>query len=232
MNQINRMLWLTAVPAFVVGAGTTTIYFATRVQPTDQQFWTFVGSVGTCAGTVMAAVGVLVAALSFGATVQQSRLSLGADMVLKLDDSFKTPAMKSARARAAQKLAAGALTSDENVDVVLDFFEKVGLFERRGVIDAELAWHTFYYWIIHYYHLSKSYRDYARQGDDSLWEDIDRLYERVMTAQDKMRPSRASCLIACKWKRMTSTSNRVPTPDELARFVHEETALVSGGAQG
>ena len=136
MNQINRMLWLTAVPAFVVGAGTTTIYFATRVQPTDQQFWTFVGSVGTCAGTVMAAVGVLVAALSFGATVQQSRLSLGADMVLKLDESFKTPAMKSARARAAQKLAAGALTSDENVDVVLDFFEQVGLFERRGVIDA------------------------------------------------------------------------------------------------
>lgn len=224
MHSFNKTLCLVAVPAFIAGTGVAAIFFATRLQPSDQQLWTIVGSVGTCAGAVAAAAGVLFAAFSFGATVQQSKLSLGADMVLKLDDRFKTPEMKNARARAAQKLATKALTSDENVDLVLDFFEQVALFERRSAIDTELVWHTFYHWFFNYYHLSKSYREYARQDDTSLWADIEQLYERIVMAQAGVRQSRTSCLTLCK--RTKKTRGLVPTTGELERFVNEEIALI------
>jgi len=196
---------------FILGAGAAAIYFATRIlKPTDPaQFWTFVGSIGTCAGTVITAAGVLVAAFSFQSTTQQSRLSLGADMLLKLDDRFNAQGMREARARAAQKLKAQPQKTDGDVDRILDFFEGVALLERRGAIDTELVWHTFYHWLFHYYHLTKSYRTLVRESDPSVWADLEQLYIRIMSLQDRMRRAAVTR----------------PTSSELASFVAEEVAL-------
>ncbi len=34
---------------------------------------------------------------------------------------------------------------------VLDFFETVAVLMNRGVLDTYLAWHTFHWWMFHFY---------------------------------------------------------------------------------
>src|SRR5437867_1863028 len=97
---------------------------------------------GTIALAVIAIVAVIV-------EFRSSRLAVAADVTLKLIDKFEDEKMLNLRHKAALSIrdfrqGKGQITKD--VENVLDFFETVGLFCQRGVLDKKIVWHSFYHW--------------------------------------------------------------------------------------
>lgn len=210
--------WLVLSASFLLGGLTVGVFAATAYHTGDflssadaTQKWSIWSSIGACLGSFAAVIGVGVAAWSFRSQVQQSKITLGADMLLKLTETFDSPRMHEARYRAAHYLQStglrdSGLISNSHVDTVLDFFEQVALLERRGAIQTEFVWHAFYEWIFNYYHLTKNYRAEVRRSDPTVWGDFEMLYARVL---ERQRADAATC----------------PTHSELVAFVGEEQAL-------
>lgn len=170
------------------------------------QFWTMVGSLGTCVGSLIAVSGIFVAAFSFRAQVRQNSTALGVDVLPKLSEYFDSQQMRKARAAAAESLKQDQSKSHASIDVVIDYFEQLGLLVRREVIDAEFAWHEFYESFFHYYHLTAKYRAAVAETDSTIWADVEYLYSQVTNAQE----------------RAARGSPRAPTPAELRTFVDSE----------
>jgi hypothetical protein len=171
------------------------------------QRWNLWGSYATCVSAAVAAVAAGIAAWSFHIQVQQSKTTLGVDVLLKLDNDFGSPRMLAKRARAATALKDQPGKGNSDINGVLDFFEGVALFERRGVIETEFVWHSFYEWFSTYYYLTQAYRAEERKRDHTVWLDLDGLYERVSLFQGADQP-------------------RHPTPAEVTEFLNDEIALV------
>jgi hypothetical protein len=195
-----------------VGVFAATVYrtgnFLTSADATQK--WSIWSSIGTCLGSIVAVIGVGVAAWSFRSQVQQSKITLGADMLFKLTETFDSPRMHETRYRASHYLQSiglkdSGLKGNSHVDTVLDFFEQVALLERRGAIQTEFVWHAFYEWIFNYYHLTKNYRVEVRKSDPTVWADLEMLYARILARQGA---DAATC----------------PTHNELIAFVREEQA--------
>ncbi|BAX58367.1 hypothetical protein KEC55_12540 [Burkholderia cepacia] len=170
------------------------------------QYWTMVGSLGTCVGSLIAVSGLFVAAFSFRAQVRQNSTALGVDVLLKLSEHFDSQRMRKARAAAAENLRQDPNKSHPAIDAVIDYFEQLGLLVRREVVDAEFAWHEFYESFFHYYHLTVRYRAVVAATDSAIWADVEYLYVQVTNIQE--RANRGSAL--------------VPTPAELRTFVDSE----------
>lgn len=203
---------LAALALFVVGVAAFYgggVYQAAHLVKANEdiQRWGLWGSYATCVSALVAAVAAGIAAWSFHTQTKQSKTTLGVDVLLKLDNDFSNPRMLAKRARAATALKGQPGKGSNDINGVLDFFEGVALFERRGVIETEFVWHTFYEWFATYYYLTQAYRAEERKRDPSVWADLDGLYERVSLLQGKDQP-------------------RHPTPAELTEFLNDEIALV------
>ncbi len=85
---------------------------------------------------------------------KRAALSLSIDLLLKMDDRFNSPLLTNYRKHAAESLLAGKPT--DAVDEVLDFFETIGLLVRKGAIEKEMTWSTFFYWILRYEHATRA----------------------------------------------------------------------------
>lgn len=192
---------LAASLGFVVGA----------IKPSDTaQFWSAVSALGTITGSLITAVSVAVAALSLRSQARQNRISLATDMLMKLTDQFDGKRMQMTRSHAAEFLRTKSEQTNSSVDSILDFFEQVALLERRGAIDIEFVWHTFYNWLFHYYHLTQQYRAAARADDPTVWADLQGLYQRMLTEQQNANKD----------------AGRTPTPYELHEFIESEICLL------
>ena len=173
-------------------------------------FWTFVGSVGTCIGSTFTAISVIVAAYSFASQARRSRESQSVDMLLKLSHEFDGPRLQKARALACHTLQKKPTEGCGSTDAVIDFFEQVGLFARRGLVSTEFVWHEFYYAVFHYYHITKPYRDETRKRDITIWDDFETLYKALSTLQEKR----------------VRNSPKQPTTAERAEFITTEMRLL------
>jgi hypothetical protein len=79
------------------------------------------------------------------------------------------------------------------IESVLEFFEKVSTFERRGVISADLIWDTlgWYLWRYHYY--SRAVIDELRVGwtpkehDKTLYRNLEILYRKLLKRDIRYR---------------------------------------------
>jgi hypothetical protein len=198
---------------FAVGVLAATVYHTGDfLNSADAaQRWSIWSSIGTCLGSFAAVIGVGVAAWSFRSQVQQSKITLGADMLFKLTETFDSSRMHEARYRASRYLQSAGrkdsgLDSNSHVNTVLDFFEQVALLERRGAIQTEFVWHAFYEWIFNYYHLTKNYRAEVRKSDPTVWADLEMLYARILARQG-------------------TDAATFPTHNELLAFVSEEQSL-------
>ncbi|SFT45607.1 DUF4760 domain-containing protein [Paraburkholderia aspalathi] len=203
-----------SLAVFLVLAAAIGFYLATVYQTgtflkvaNAVQRWSLWGSFATCASALFAACAVWVAVWSFHSQVQQSKITLGVEVLMKLNDDFDSQRMRTKRALAAKSLKDHPGEGTADIDAVLDFIEGVALFERRGVIETEFVWHDFYEWFSPYYHLTKTYRAEVRNRDSTIWVDLEGLYQRVSPFQGADQP-------------------RHPTPAELTEFLNDEIMLV------
>jgi hypothetical protein len=67
----------------------------------------------------------------------ETKASTDVDVLLRLDDVWRSLRMIAVRSAAAEELLAG--NPDGNVDEVLDFLESILLFLTRGVLEEEIT---------------------------------------------------------------------------------------------
>ncbi len=89
----------------------------------------------------------------------------------------------------------------------LECFETMALLLRRGALDQEIVWHTFFYWIDHYYAAAREHIEQRQVAAPLVWKDL-------VSFVAKLRKFQAS---QSADKRYTA-----PTPDHIADFLAEE----------
>ena len=146
----------------------------------------------------------MLALFAFGYQVWRARFNQSIDLLFKLENDFFGPAKKLQRAKAAINLQNGSYSEAEPI---LDFFETIALLVRRGALDKEIVWHTFYYWIDHYYAATHTHIESRQKADPLVWKD---LVPFVAALRDMQR------------KQLISSSLRPLTADEIAAFLAEE----------
>jgi hypothetical protein len=118
---------------------------------------------------------------------------------------FDSPAMQRDR----KSLAEHFLSSRPEIpERVLDFFEDLGLFLRRGYLDEELAWDTFGFYAVRWWAVCRGYilEERRRQNDSTLFTDFDELTKRFLARDAKAGLTEA-------------------TPSDLQQFLKDERDL-------
>jgi hypothetical protein len=109
------------------------------------------------------------------ASREDFKLSLAADLSMKLDDRFNTEDFRQTRSHAAEALLSGQRLVD--AEDVFDFFETIGLLVRTGALTKELAYNFFFHWINLYWVAGQGHIQEKRKVAKSLWENFEYLYD-------------------------------------------------------
>lgn len=131
---------------------------------------------------------------------------LSAQLALELDKHFDSPEMRHAR----RTLATQLLKKQEVTDTrVLDFFDQLAMYTHKHLLDQDITYQSYSYWIERYWPAAKTaYVDELRktEHDPSFYADTEELYNEAL-ADDK--------------------KDRVPLPSrqEIRRFLQEEASL-------
>jgi hypothetical protein len=112
--------------------------------------------------------------------------SVSADLCLKLVDRFDGVEMRRTRSTAAKALL--EKTDLTPADDVFDFFELIGLYVRKDIIDIEVAHSMFFHWLNLYWHAGKSYITKSRERSDDIYCDFERLYQAALKVEMKDAP--------------------------------------------
>jgi hypothetical protein len=161
----------------------------------------------TAWGTIGLGV-IAVVALYFES--RSARLARAADVVLRLIDKFDDEKMLTLRHKAALSIrdfrqGKGEISND--VENVLDFFETIGMFSKRGVIDNEIVWHSFHHWLRGYYWSSKDFIDKRREKELTVYEDLISLYRKTAKYE--------------------GDSDDIPSKSDLDEFIEDEIKEVA-----
>jgi hypothetical protein len=148
--------------------------------------------------------GTIIALSAFAYQVYRARFNQSVDLLFRLENDFFGPAKKTQRATACRELSAGISVEAEPI---LDFFETMALLLKRGALDEEMVWHTFYYWISHYYQALAPYISEKQNADPLVWQDFSTLVKSV----DRLQA-----------KRLGVSTLPPFTPEEIAAFLLEE----------
>ena len=128
------------------------------------------------------------------------KLSLSADLSMKLEDRFDTSEQRKVRSRAAQ-----ALLSQSNMiaaEDVFDFFEMVGLLVRSDALTKVLAYNFFFHWVNLYWVAGHGKIMEDRRLSKSLWENFEYLYKIVCDLERKADPNSGDLRLANEPKRI------------------------------
>ena len=110
-------------------------------------------------------------------------LALGLEVLLQQDREFNGQKIVNCRKKAAVALLAGHPVGLSDVDDVLDFFDQVGFLLRRGAIDPEMAWHSFFCWVNRYWLASEDYIHRKQTEDKNVWADFSLLRSRLLEVE-------------------------------------------------
>lgn len=146
----------------------------------------FYAAVAAMASLFAAGASGVVGVLTFF-QLKHARLSHGVNLITKFEEQFSDQTMLEARKLAAGKYLARNCTDE--IDVILDFFETIGMFVRRGVVDKELVWNSFSYWILRYHALSRAHiRERRKEEDDATgWQEFIFLVKCMKKIEQKKR---------------------------------------------
>lgn len=142
-----------------------------------------IAALAAAVGVMVTAVGVIVAILSLKSQMASSRFAISVDLLTKMDERFNGAEMLKKR-----REAATALLKKKDygmVDDVLDFFETVGLMMRRGALDEEMVWNTFFYWSDGYWRAAQPYIQSERRGDPVVWTELEYLEARCLAFEKR-----------------------------------------------
>jgi hypothetical protein len=114
------------------------------------------------------------------------RFSLQVQSLLALDHGFREPDMRKIRHRAAQWLLEKPRKGDgSEVDEVLDFLDSLGLLVKRGGLDPQMVWHSFFYWIDGYRNAARDIIAEEQRKNPRVWEDLEHLYQRLHKVENE-----------------------------------------------
>lgn len=154
----------------------------------------------------------LIAVFSLIMESRRHRFALGVDLVLRLEDQFKTPRMYKNRAKAAQAFHQGDYSLAVNeIDEIINFYEGVAYFVDRGALDRKLAWTFFFSHMYRFHRLASEYIVKARRRDVTLWDEFLRLYERLLK-------------IECAERGRCGDPQSL-TAEDIQQFLREESSL-------
>lgn len=104
------------------------------------------------------------------------RLSINADLVMRLEEQFDGEVMRRSRRSAAKALLENQHLSE--AEDVFDFFETVGLLSRLEALNEEMVHSTFFHWINAYWVAGRNYISEKREEKSAvLWVDFESVYE-------------------------------------------------------
>ena len=132
--------------------------------------------------SILIALFSLVAAIaaSVASVIQAKELKLAtqAETFFKLVEKFESAEFKETRKYATQVCSTNLATKTAGIDVedLLDFFEDIAFWVRKGAIDKDMALHGFYHWIRLYYESSREYIAIRTQAEATVWENLKWLY--------------------------------------------------------
>ena len=152
----------------------------------------------------ISSTGTILAVAAFAWQVHRARFNQSIDLLFRLEADFFGPAKKLQRVKASRYLLNGQFLEAEPI---LDFFETMALLLRRGALDKEIVWHTFFYWIDRYYEASKDFIATRQRVDPLVWKDLTALISTLRKFQAAQRGA---------------APYRSPAPDEVRRFLEEE----------
>jgi hypothetical protein len=130
-----------------------------------------------------------------------------ARFLLTFTERFDGPRLRNARKELAHRLLSDALR-DQIEETVMEFFEDMGLFLRRGYLDEEFIWSTFGFFAVRWWSGCKGYvlEERRAQNDSMLFTDFEDLAKRFLA-----RDARAGLAEA--------------TPSDLKQFLKDERDL-------
>lgn len=133
-------------------------------------------------GGIFSGVGTLALVVGLWIQVSAARLTSKADLTLRLENRF-TCELLNIRSKAAR-----AILEHEDyaaAEDVLGFFETVALLTRRGVLDLEIVWCTFFYWEQRWFEAMRTYVETKRreEDDDAYYQELSWLDRRLRRVQ-------------------------------------------------
>ncbi|MGH9595805.1 MAG: DUF4760 domain-containing protein [Edaphobacter sp.] len=152
----------------------------------------------------VSSAGTILAVVAFTWLVHRARFNQSIDLLFKQENDFFGPAKKLQRVKAAHDLLAG---NSLEAEPILDFFETMALLQRRKALDKEMVWHTFFYWIDHYYEATKDSIANRQSADPLVWKDLVEFVAALRKFQSQ---------------RLGSTPYRPPSPEQVTAFLKEE----------
>ena len=148
--------------------------------------------------------GVIVSLGAFFYQIKRARFNQSIALVFRLENDFFGSDKQLQRKKAARHLLDGETLEAEPI---LDFFETMALLLRKGALNKEMVWHTFFYWIDHYFQASENAIAARQQIDPLVWKDFTLFVAKLR----KYQASRAGAI-----------PYHPPSPEEVRRFLEEE----------
>jgi len=139
-----------------------------------------------------ALITALIACYAIWVDGKRSRFSQGLDILLKFSNEFNNEDMKTVRRQIAQMhiKKTKKLNDVHNTNLeseILNHFQTVGLLLRKKILDPELTWSEYSYWVRYYLVLFKSTIDSFREEDQTAWEDVDWMMKRFSKLDKKYK---------------------------------------------
>lgn len=136
---------------------------------------------------ISAVIGVIVSIIALIKQSNDTHLSLGIQLLRDLEKQFESEEMKQSRITLSTLFInreQGAIISSETITssaAIADFFSTVGMLLKRNVLDLELTWAIFAYWLIHYWEiLEKDINEFRKSQDASnYWSEFEYLYKKI-----------------------------------------------------
>jgi hypothetical protein len=113
----------------------------------------------------------------------QANLFLGIQILREWEQSFfSSPEMRRRR-----HIASAHFRRTPTAEVppeaweILDAFDSIGIYVNRGIVDKEIAWITFYYWLNVYWHLLKNHTKRFHEYSDGVryLNNVEELYKTL-----------------------------------------------------
>lgn len=161
---------------------------------------------------VAALISALVAVAALWIQERRSRRLLAIELLFKFDDRFNSEAFQRMRTSAAKALQERR-EDPAAVDDVLDFFETMGLLARRGVLDMEMLWSTFFTWLDGYWHAAREYFKDVTADDTTTWTELEYLHSALRAIDKNKADLTDSELI---WSR-----------EDIEDFIESEASLLN-----
>lgn len=142
---------------------------------------------------VAATVAVLVAIATLTIQGRRARTLLRIDVLFRFDNQFNSEQFRKIRSSAAFAVSKKA-EDFRDVDEVLDFFDTMGLMARKGALDLEMVWSTFYLLVDGWWNATAGYVRESQADDELTWEYFVELWQSLTKIEKKKTGSNESSL--------------------------------------